>query len=73
MVSALDVSSNCDCTDTVEISEEGKVLLKGNTVPDSADSEVDVTKTDAVKEPVTYTKSGETVSEEQGPSISVSV
>ena len=60
-------------TDTVEISEEGKVLLKGNTELDSADSEVDVKKTDAVKEPVTYTKTGETVSEEQSPSISVSV
>ncbi|MDE6211981.1 MAG: hypothetical protein K2M70_00700 [Lachnospiraceae bacterium] len=58
-------------TDTVEISEEGKVLLKDTTGLDSMDS--DVTKTDAVKEPVTYTKSGETVSEEQGPSISVSV
>ena len=58
-------------TDTVEISEEGKVLLKGNTELDSADS--DVTNTDTVKEPVTYTKTGETVSEEQSPSISVSV
>ena len=58
-------------TDTVEISEEGKVLLKDNTETDSTDS--DVTKTDAVKEAVTYTKTGETVSEEQDPSISVSV
>ena len=58
-------------TDTVEISEEGKVLLKDNTETDSTDS--DVTKTDAVKEAVTYTKTGETVSEEQSPSISVSV
>ena len=58
-------------TDTVEISEEGKVLLKDTTGLDSMDS--DVTKTDAAKEPVTYTKTGETVSEEQGPSISVSV
>ena len=60
-------------TDTVEISEEGKVLLKGNTELNSADSDVDVTKAEAVKEPVTYTKTGETVSEEQDPSISVSV
>ncbi|MBD5518692.1 MAG: hypothetical protein HDR07_09490 [Lachnospiraceae bacterium] len=58
-------------TDTVEISEEGKVLLKDNTETDSTDS--DVTKTDVVKEAVTYTKTGETVSEEQDPSISVSV
>ena len=58
-------------TDTVEISEEGKVLLKDNAGLDSSDS--DVTKTDTLKEPVTYTKTGETVSEEQSPSISVSV
>ena len=58
-------------TDTVEISEEGKVLLKDSTGLDSADS--DAAKTDAVKEPMTYTKTGETVSEEQSPSISVSV
>lgn len=58
-------------TDTLEISEEGKVLLK-----DSTDSDSTVpakTKTDAVKEPVTYTKTGETVPAEQGASISVSV
>ncbi len=58
-------------TDTVEISEEGKVLLK-----DSTDSDSTVpaeTKTDAVKESVTYTKTGETVPAEQGASISVSV
>lgn len=58
-------------TDTVEISEEGKVLLKDSTVLDRTDS--DETKIDAIKEPVTYTKSGDTVSEEQSPSISVSV
>lgn len=57
--------------DTVEISEEGKVLLKENVDLDRTDS--DETKIDAIKEPVTYTKTGETVSEEQGPSISVSV
>ncbi len=61
--------------DTVEISEEGKVLLKDNTGLDDTEPDMtkNVTKTDAVKEPVTYTKTGETVSEEQGPSISVSV
>ncbi len=58
-------------TDTVEISEEGKVLLKDSTDSDStAPAE---TKTDAVKEPVTYTKAGETVPSKQGASISVSV
>ena len=57
--------------DTVEISEEGKVLLKDNIEPDSAVSaEI---KTDAVKEPVIYTKTGETAPSEQGASISVSV
>ncbi len=63
-----DADSN---TDTVEISEEGKALLK-----DSTDSDSTIpaeTKTDAEKEPVTYTKTGETVPAEQGTSISVSV
>ncbi len=58
-------------TDTVEISEEGKLLLK-----DSTDSDSTVpaeTKTDALKEPVTYTKTGGTVPAKQGTSISVSV
>lgn len=60
-------------TDTVEISEEGKVLLKDSADMDNAVSAK--TKTDAVGEPVTYTKIGETVSAEQsaGTSISVSV
>ena len=58
-------------TDTVEISEEGKVLLKGNV--DSGSVSFDEIKMDAVKEPVTYTKMGETVPSEQGASISVSV
>lgn len=58
-------------TDTVEISEEGKVLLKDNAGLDHTDS--DAVKTDTLKEPVTYTKTGENVSEEQDPSISVSV
>lgn len=48
-------------TDTLEISEEGKVLAKDNI------------KTDAVKAPVTYTKTGEAVHTEQGAGISVSV
>lgn len=58
-------------TDTVEISEEGKVLLKDNI--DSGNAGSDEIKMDAVKEPVTYTKTGETVPSEQGASISVSV
>jgi len=57
--------------DTVEISEEGKVLLQDN-VDSGSTGSVEI-KTDAVKEPVTYTKTGETVSLEQGASISVSV
>lgn len=58
-------------TDTVEISAEGKVLLKDNIDSDSTGS--DEIKTEAVKEPVTYTKTGETVPSEQTASISVSV
>ncbi|MDE7251191.1 MAG: hypothetical protein K2N82_15205 [Lachnospiraceae bacterium] len=58
-------------TDAVEISEEGKVLLKDNMDSDSTGS--DKIKMDAVKEPITYTKTGETVPSEQGASISVSV
>ncbi len=58
-------------TDTVEISEEGKALLKDNV--DSGSIGSDEIKMDAVKEPVTYTKTGETVSAEQEASISVSV
>lgn len=55
----------------LEISEEGKVLLKDNAGLDSTDS--DATNTDSVKESVTYKKTGETVSGEQGSNISVSV
>lgn len=58
-------------TDTVEISAEGKELLKDNIDSDSTGS--DEIKTDAVKEPVTYTKTGETVPSEQIANISVSV
>jgi len=46
-------------------------LLKDNIDPDSTGS--NEIKTDDVKEPVTYTKTGETVSAEQNTSISVSV
>ena len=58
-------------SDTVEISEDGKVLLKDNIDSDSTGS--DERKMDAVKKPVTYTKTGETLPSEQGASISVSV
>ncbi len=58
-------------TDTVEISEEGKVLSRDNV--DSASTGSDEIKMDAVKEPVTYTKAGETVLAKQEASISVSV
>ncbi len=59
--------------DTVEISEEGKVLLKDNLDMDAVGVETDVVKSDAVKEPVTYTKAGDAVPMEQETSISVSV
>lgn len=58
-------------TDTAKISEEGKVLLKENI---DSDSKVSVEiKTDAVKEPVIYTKTGETISAQQSVSISAFV
>ena len=60
-------------TDTVEISEEGKVLLKDNLGTDAVGAETDAVKSDTVKEPVTYTKTGDAVPMEQGMSISVSV
>lgn len=55
----------------LKISEEGKILLKDSIGSDSTGS--DEIKADAVKEPVTYTKTGETVPLEQNASISVSV
>lgn len=68
----LEENRNADTnTDTVEISAEGKALLKDNIDSDSTGS--DEIKIDAVKEPVTYTKTGETVPSEQIASISVSV
>ena len=68
----IDENRNVDTnTDTVKISEEGKILLKDNIDSDATGS--DEIKTEAVKEPVTYTKTGETVPSEQIASISVSV
>lgn len=57
--------------DTVEISEEGKVLLKDNT--DAAGAVSEEIKTETVKKPVTYTSTGEAVSAEPDVNISVSV
>ena len=48
-------------TDTVEISEEGKVLLKDNLDTDAVEAETDAVKSDTGKEPVTYTKAGDVV------------
>lgn len=55
----------------LEISEEGKVLLKDSTGLDNTAS--GETKTDTVKEPITYSKTGETVWAEQNASTSISV
>lgn len=55
----------------LEISEEGKLLLKDNI--DSGSTVSAEIKTDAVKELVTYTKTGGTVPVVQGTRISVSV
>lgn len=58
----------------LEISEEGKVLIKNNLDMDTTGAETNVIKSDVVKmEPVTYTKTGETVSMDQGTNISISV
>lgn len=55
----------------LEISEEGKVLLKDSTGLDNTAS--GKTKTDIVKDPITYSKTGETVWAEQNTSTSISV
>lgn len=63
-------------TDTVEISEAGKGLWKDSMDTDSIDTDrtdSDEIKPDTPKEPVTYTKTGEMVSAEQEPGLSVSV
>lgn len=60
-------------TDIVEISEEGKVLLKDNLASDAVGAETVAVKSDTVKEPVTYSKTGDAVPMEQETSISVSV
>lgn len=57
--------------DTVEVSEEGKLLLKENT--DLKHINISETSTDTVKEPVLYTKTGEVSQTEQITTLSVSV
>ncbi|MCX4352965.1 MAG: hypothetical protein OSJ60_15185 [Lachnospiraceae bacterium] len=57
--------------DTVEVSEEGKVLFKDNV--DLNHSDAPESHFDIAKEPVTYTKAGEISKKEQAASISVSV
>lgn len=58
-------------TDVVKISEEGKVLLKGDVDLDNTGS--DEKKVDTAREPMTYTKTGEVTYTEESASISVSV
>ncbi len=64
-------------TDTVSISESGKVVLdkKTDSVQTGADNGVSIEETaDAVKtEPVIYTKTGEALKPESGTNLSVSV
>lgn len=71
----IEENRNADTKETracfLELSEEGKVLLKDNL--DSGSTGSDEIEMAALKEPVTYTKTGETVSAEQSTSISVSV
>ena len=57
--------------DTLEVSEEGKVLLKSNT--DSNCSDAPKSHSDSAQESVIYTKTGEASRKEQTSSISVSV
>lgn len=55
--------------DTLDVSEEGKLLLKD----DMKANQINVSETDTVKEPVIYTKTGEASQTEQSAIISVSV
>lgn len=69
--------TNTDTKETkgclLEISEEGKVLLKDNLGTDAVGAETDAVKSDTVKKTVTYTKTGDAVPMEQETNISVSV
>ncbi len=58
-------------TDIIEVSEEGRILLKDNTDLDNKSSQE--IKTEAVKEPVMYTKTGKLVHAEQSTGISAAV
>lgn len=57
--------TNTDTKETkgclLEISEEGKVLLKDSLGADAVETETDAVKSDTVKEPVTYTLSPLTI------------
>lgn len=55
----------------LELSGEGKVLMKDNMGPGTTGS--DEIRPDVIKKPVTYTKTGETVPAEKKAGISVSV
>ena len=57
--------------DSVEVSEEGKILLKEDT--DLKQIEISGVNTDIAKEPVIYTKTGEVSQAEQITNLSVSV
>lgn len=59
------------CLDTVEISEEGKLLFIDNV--DLNNTGFDGTNINAVEEPVTYTKEGNLAHTEHSTGISVSV
>ena len=59
--------------DTVEVSEEGKMLLKDAEISDETITSTEMTKPDRVKEPVIYTKAGEVSPSGQENNISVSV
>lgn len=65
--------------DQVQISEDGKALLEGNAnlnseyLDNSVSAEIKTDTADVVKEPVTYTKTGEVDQTEQSASISISV
>lgn len=58
-------------TDVVEVSEEGKVLLKDNTALDNTD--ITETKENPVNPPVTYTKTGNINPIEPDTNISISL
>lgn len=59
--------------DIVEVSEEGKILLKDAVVSDEVATSSETGKPDAGKEPVIYTKTGEVSRQEHNSSISISL